>query len=102
MILPSAFLTGLLGSGRGAGPRATVPSKWYLLPWHGQLIVPSFTSLTLQPVWVQMLENRRKSFGAGWVTTTSSPAKILPPLTGISDAAPNTVPAESALAPLPG
>jgi hypothetical protein len=65
MIWPFTTFTGLLGKGLGAGPRATVPSRWYLLPWHGQLIVPPATWLTLQAVCVQMVEKPRKSFGFG-------------------------------------
>ena len=42
----------LVSSGRDAGPFATEPSRLYLLPWHGQLIVPPTTSLTVHPAWV--------------------------------------------------
>jgi hypothetical protein len=38
------------GSGLGAGPPATEPSAmWYLLPWHGQSMVPFAIVLTVQP-----------------------------------------------------
>ena len=37
------------GSGDGAGPSATDPSRLYLLPWQSQLIVPSATVATMQP-----------------------------------------------------
>ena len=39
-----------------AGPLATAPSRLNLLPWHGQLIVPSATSLIKHPVWVHTAE----------------------------------------------
>lgn len=37
-------------NGRVAGPLTTSPSRLNLLPWHGQLMVPSATSLIRQPV----------------------------------------------------
>ncbi len=46
------------GSGLGAGPAVTEPSLIeYLLPWHGQSMVPSAILLTRQPWWVQTLLN---------------------------------------------
>lgn len=43
-------VTGRASRGRGAGPAVTEPSVMAnLLPWHGQLIVPSDTVVTAQP-----------------------------------------------------
>ena len=56
----------------------------YLLPWHGQSMVPSATLLTVQPWCVQMAEKALKVPGAGWVTTTLSAPNTLPPPTGMS------------------
>ena len=40
----------MAASGLGAGPLTTEPSLMlYLLPWHGQLMVPFETLLTIQP-----------------------------------------------------
>ncbi len=49
MVSPSTVMpTG--GSGRGAGPPATDPSaRLNRLPWHGQLMVPPETSVTMHP-----------------------------------------------------
>jgi hypothetical protein len=56
-----------------------------LLPWQLQLIVPSATSVTGHPWWVQVAEKARNCPGAGCVTTTSCSANTVPPPTGMSD-----------------
>ena len=48
----------MAASGLGAGPWTTEPSLMlYLLPWHGQLMVPFETLLTMQPWCVQIAVN---------------------------------------------
>ena len=75
--------TAFASSGRDAGPFATEPSKLNLLPWHGQLIVPSCTSDTVQPACVQMADNPLNTPAEGWVSTMSS--MITPDPTGTSE-----------------
>ena len=53
-----------------------------MLPWHGQLIVPPTTSLTVHPALVQIAEKPLKTPSVGWVSTTSP--MILPDPTGTS------------------
>src|SRR5436305_416790 len=78
----------------------------YRLPWHGQLIVPSLTSLTGQPWWVQTAENALKVPAVGWVTTTDW-LMTVPPPTGTSDffvvnvPPPPVLPVPPVLPPLP-
>jgi hypothetical protein len=48
---------------------------------------PFSTFETAQPWWVQVVENALTSPAVGWVTTTFSAAKILPPFTGMSASA---------------
>jgi hypothetical protein len=80
-------------SGEGAGPPATDPSAmWNLLPWHGQLMVPPETLLTVQPACVQTAVNALNVPVLGWVTTTLWSANTLPPPSGMSDVAARTVP----------
>jgi hypothetical protein len=75
----------LLGSGLGAGPATTAPvAMLYWLPWQGQSMVPLLIWLTMHPIWVHTALNALNSLAAGWVTTTCSSVKILPPPTGIS------------------
>ena len=50
-------------------------------------MVPSSTPATTQPLWVQFAENPRNSPLVGWVTTTASSSKTVPPPTGTSLAA---------------
>lgn len=50
-------VTGCDASGFVAGPAATEPSRLNLLPWQGQLMVPSTTSFTAHPACVQVDEN---------------------------------------------
>ncbi|CAM5486137.1 HTH-type transcriptional regulator HdfR [Streptomyces alboniger] len=64
-----------------------------LLPWQGQLMVPPSTLVTGHCLWVQRLEKALNSPLVGWVTTTPSSLKILPPPTGMSDVLASTVPA---------
>ena len=48
----------MAASGLGAGPWTTEPSLMLnLLPWHGQLMVPFETLLTMQPSCVQIAVN---------------------------------------------
>ncbi len=69
-----------------AGPSSTSPvSMEYLLPWQSQLMVPSETLDTRQPWWLQIAVKHLNSPSVGWVTTTSSSAKIVPPPTSMSD-----------------
>src|SRR3954468_6941580 len=82
--VPSTLMF-LSGSGDVAGPRTTDPSATAKrLPWHGQSIVPSVTSETVQPWCVQIAENALNSPAVGWVTTTCWSAKTAPPPTGTS------------------
>jgi hypothetical protein len=68
-----------------AGPWTTDPSVMeYLLPWHGQLIVPLETRSSSHPSWVHTMPNPRNSPGDGWVTTTRRSGNTAPPPTGIS------------------
>ena len=70
-------------SAKVAGPASTSPfSIENLLPWHSQLIVPSETLDTTQPWCVQIAVKHLNSPALGWVTTTSSSAKIAPPPMG--------------------
>src|SRR2546423_13649448 len=55
-----------------------------MLPWHGQLIVPSVTWSTVQPWWVQVAENASKVPALGWGITRSLAGKVFPPPTGLS------------------
>ena len=85
MIASPVTLTATGGSGFLAGPPATEPSEILnLLPWQGQLMVPSETVLTVQPWWVQVVEKATMLPASGWVTTTLAGAKIRPPPTGMS------------------
>src|SRR6185312_5358416 len=63
-----------------------------LLPWQGQLIVPSATWLHRHPTWVQTALKALNSPLAGWVTTTFAAVKTLPLPTGTSAAIPSRVP----------
>jgi hypothetical protein len=72
-------------SGRVAGPFTTDPlTALYLLPWHGQSMVPADTALTMQPRWVQMAVNAWKEPACGCVITIFWAVRILPPPTGMS------------------
>jgi hypothetical protein len=72
-------------SGRVAGPFTTEPlTALYLLPWHGQSMVPPPTWSTMQPWWVQMAVNAWKAPAVGWVITIFWVVRILPPPTGMS------------------
>src|SRR6201996_5063641 len=55
-------------------------------------MVPSATWSTVQPRWVQIALKPLNCPAVGWVTTTFSEVKILPPPTGISLVAPSAVP----------
>src|ERR1700728_743893 len=69
--LPSVTVMEAAASGVVAGPVTTAPLVILnLLPWHGQLIVPSATWLHMHPTWVQMALNALCCPLAGWVTTT--------------------------------
>src|SRR4029450_9246467 len=70
----------------GAGPVTPEPSAietW--LPWHSQLMVPSETELTMQPWWVHTAEKHLNSPSDGWVMTTWSSGKIVPPPPSMSE-----------------
>jgi len=72
-------------SGRVAGPFTTDPlTLLYLLPWHGQSMVPPDTASTMQPWWVQMAVNAWKEPAFGCVITIFWPVRTLPPPTGMS------------------
>ena len=53
-----------------------------MLPWHGQLMVPSATSSTVHPLCVKIAEKPLNSPADGCVTTISS--TITPEPTGTS------------------
>ena len=73
VILPLLTAIVSAASAEGAGPPATDPSAmWNLLPWHGQLMVPPETLLTVQPACVQTAVNALNVPALGWVTTTFS------------------------------
>jgi hypothetical protein len=77
-------LTG--GSGDVAGPLTTAPLVTLnLLPWHGQLIVPSDTLPTVHPACVHTALNPWNSPDFGWVSTIFLSVRILPPPTGTSE-----------------
>lgn len=63
-----------------------------LLPWQGQLMVPSATVFTMQPWWVQTAEKALNSPAWGWVTTTFLSVITVPPPTGTSAAFTSTSP----------
>ena len=76
-------------SGLFAGPLTTEPSVIEnLLPWQVQSMSSPSISATTQPWWVHTALNALKSPSVGWVTTTLSAAKILPPPTGTSEVLP--------------
>src|SRR3954465_3765297 len=80
MLSPSTA-TFLVSRPFGAGPSLTEPSVTEnLLPWQGQLMVPSAISLTVQPACGQITPNALNSPFLGWVTTVSP--TITPPPTG--------------------
>jgi hypothetical protein len=90
------------GSGLAAGPVTTAPVLTLnLLPWHGQLMVPLATALHRQPTWVQTALNALNCPLAGWVTTTFSAVKTVPPPTGTCDASPSSVPVIPPPVPVP-
>jgi hypothetical protein len=71
LIWSPSMVTCFSASGRVAGPVFTVPSVMlYLLPWHGQLIVPAATSETMHPWCVHTAVNALNWPGSGCVTTT--------------------------------
>ena len=53
-----------------------------LLPWHGQLMVPPETVLTMQPWCVHTAVNALNEPASGCVTTMFLPSMILPPPSG--------------------
>src|ERR1700757_2418394 len=74
----------MAASGLGAGPWTTEPSLMlYLLPWHGQSMVPFETRLTIQPWCVQIAVNALNDPVCGCVITMFTPSMILPPPSGI-------------------
>src|SRR6266487_3460909 len=92
-------VTVLAANGAGAGPPWTEPSAIeYLLPWHGQLIVPSLTVETVQPWCVHTAVKALNCPAVGWVTTTFWVSNTLPPPTGLSDVLADT-PAAPGLSP---
>ncbi len=85
-----------------AGGSCTEPSAAEKrLPWQSQVMTESFTPETRQPAWVQTALNALNSPFSGWVTTTLSSAKTLPPPTGISPAGPSSFPPDGS-SPPPG
>jgi hypothetical protein len=58
----------------------------YLLPWHGQLMVPPLIEDTVHPMWVQVEEKPSKVPALGWVMTMAWSGRITPPPTSTSDA----------------
>src|SRR6478752_8090908 len=55
------------------------------LPWHSHLMPPACTELTMQPWWVQTAVKHLNSPSEGWVMTTWSSGKIVPPPTSMSE-----------------
>ena len=53
----------------------------------------------MQPWWVQIAVKHLNSPSVGWVTTTSSSAKIVPPPTGMSEVCERVRPDPAARAP---
>lgn len=73
-------------SGLVAGPLTTEPSLMLnLLPWHGQLMVPPETVLTMQPWCVHTAVNALNDPACGCVITMFGPSMILPPPFGTSE-----------------
>lgn len=62
-----------------------------LLPWQGQLMVPSATFWTVHPWCVQTAENAWKVPCSGCVTTTRCSANMVPAPTGTSAVEPSAV-----------
>lgn len=79
---PETLMT-LAGSGFFAGPSWTLPSSANLLPWHGQMMLPSAISDTVQPWCVQIADIPLNVPAAGWVMTVSP--TITPEPTGTAD-----------------
>ena len=80
---PSVTLAFRAGRGCRAGPRATEPSSirnW--LPWHGQVIRPASTEVTMQNSCVHVASKARNWPATGWVTTTRRLGSTSPPPTG--------------------
>ena len=78
----------MAASGLGAGPWTTEPSLMLnLLPWHGQLMVPFETLLTMQPSCVQIAVNALNDPDRGCVITMFLPSMILPPPSGTCEVA---------------
>src|SRR5690348_6944281 len=100
-MLSPCTVTFFAASGAGAGPPLTEPSAAEnRLPWHGQLITPLETLLTVQPACVQMALKHLKVPFAGWVTTTFSASMIFPPPTGMSVVFASTLPPVLPAAPV--
>ena len=94
MIFPSAATT-MVRADRGTlvGPATAAPVVILnLAPWQGQLMVPSATTLQVQPTCVQTALNALYWSLTGWVTTTFAAVKTMPPPTGIWDVVPSSVP----------
>jgi hypothetical protein len=97
--LPLTILMRFLARGVGGGPATTAPVVILNSPpWQGQPMTPLATLSRMQPTWVHTALNARYLPRAGWVTTTLSAVKILPPPRGISLASPSTFPVTLALA----
>ena len=86
MIWSPSTVMATSSSGEAAGPPSGEPSSIEnRLPWQGQLMWPSDTDSTWQPWWVQVVPNALNSPSLGWVITTCSSAKIVPPPTSMSE-----------------
>jgi hypothetical protein len=91
--LPLTILMRFLARGVGGGPATTAPVVILNSPpWQGQPMTPLATLSRMQPTWVHTALNARYLPRTGWVTTTLSAVKILPPPTGISLASASTFP----------
>ena len=83
--VPSTLMA-MGASGLVAGPLTTEPSLMLnLLPWHGQLMVPPETVLTMQPWCVHTAVNALNDPACGCVITMFGPSMILPPPSGTSE-----------------
>src|SRR5439155_6709880 len=84
-MLPPSMLTVRRDRGDRAGPWRTEPSVMEnRLPWQPHTMSPSWTPATMHPLCVHVALNASNWPDAGWVTTTASLVRTVPPPTGTS------------------